>query len=353
MEPVKGVARGSTIVDGEALACRLVGHTVLGSTVAAAIEPDPGFDATQGYRRADLLAIGPPPEPAGFDAFWAGLKAHADRVVVAPTVLSSSVGSSGWTVLDVAFTSLGDVRIGGWLVVPAGGRVEAGMVVSHGYGGREEPDVSLIPPRTAAIFPCSRGLPTRSLLPGVASEGRGHVLVGIDDPSTYIHGGCAADIWCAATALGELVPGSDRRLAYWGGSFGGGIGPMALQVDRRFTRAVLEVPSFGHHPLRLQMPCTGSGAAVRAYASEHPEVVRTLVFFDAATCATRIEIPVVVAPALADPAVPPPGQFAVANAFAGDTTVFVTSAGHAEYPAQASEQAGFRSLAGALLDPTG
>lgn len=333
---------------------RRVAHTVLGATVAAVVEPDPGFNPTQGYGLAELLDVGPPPEPPGFDGFWAGLKAAADRVVVAPTVLASAVECSdpsglGWTVLDLAFTSVGGVRVGGWLVVPADGRIDAGMVVSHGYGGREEPDVSLIPPRTAAIFPCSRGLPTRSVLPGVPEEGSGHVLVGIDDRSTYIHGGCAADIWCAATALGELVPGSEAKLAYWGGSFGGGIGSMALHVDTRFTRAVLEVPSFGHHPLRLQMPCTGSGAAVRAYAVEHPDVVRTLGFFDAATCATRIAIPIVVAPALADPAVPPPGQFAVANAFAGDTTLFVTSAGHAEYPAQADEQADFRALAAALL----
>lgn len=329
--------------------------------MAARVEPDPGFDPTQGYRLADLLDVGVPGEPAGFDAFWAGLKVRADAVDVRPVVsgparaTTSLANADGleWTVVDVAFTSVGGVRIGGWLLVPADGRVSAGMVVSHGYGGRAEPDVWLVPPRTAAIFPCSRGLPTRSLMDRVPAEGGGHVLVGIDDPLTYIHGGCAADIWCAATALAELVPGADRNLSYWGGSFGGGIGPMALSVDRRFTRAVLEVPSFGHHPKRLTMPCTGSGAAVGAYAIEHPEVVRTLGYFDAATCATRVEIPVVVAPALADPAVPPPGQFAVANALAGDTTIVVTSAGHAEYPAQADEQAGFHALAAALLDPTG
>lgn len=335
---------------------RVVGHTVLGASAAAVVEPDPGFDPTQGYDLARLLGVGRPPEPAGFDAFWASLKHRADEVVVAPAVIGSPIDSPDqsalrWTVLDIAFTSLDDVRIGGWLVVPAAGRVEAGIVVSHGYGGREEPDLSLIPPRTAAIFPCSRGLPTRSLLPGVPAESSGHVLVGIADPSTYIHGGCAADIWCAATALGELVPGAGRRLAYWGGSFGGGIGPMALQVDRRFSRAVLEVPSFGHHPLRLTMPCTGSGAAVRAFVDEHPDMVHTLGLFDAATCASRVDIPAVVAPALADPAVPPPGQFAVANSVAGDTTVVVASAGHAEYALQADEQCRFRALAAALLDP--
>jgi cephalosporin-C deacetylase len=87
------------------LASWTVGHTVLGSAVAVIVEPDPGFEG-----------------------FWAALKARADRVDVAPTVLASAsevAGPSGlgWTLLDVAFTSLGGVRIGGWLVVPADERV--------------------------------------------------------------------------------------------------------------------------------------------------------------------------------------------------------------------------------------
>ena len=274
--------------------------------------------------------------------------AAADRVDVAPT-LGPGLDDGRWRIHDVAYTSVGDVRIGGWLVVPRDGDVRAGMVVSHGYGGRDEPDPTLLPPRTAGIFPCSRGLPTRSLLPGIPSESDGHVLVGIEDPHRYIHGGCAADIWCAATALAQLQPGVAGPLGYWGGSFGGGIGPLALQVDHRFGAAVLEVPSFGQYPLRLRVPCQGSGESVRRYAAAHPEVIDTLRYFDAAVCAARIGIPVLVAPALADPAVPPPGQFAVANAFAGPTTVFVTSAGHAEYPEQEAETAEFRRLAAELL----
>ena len=54
-----------------------------------------------------------------------------------------------------------------------------------------------------------------------------------------------------------------RRLDYMGISFGGGIGALALPWDERFHRAHLNVPSFGHHPLRLTLPepdTTGSGS---------------------------------------------------------------------------------------------
>ena len=96
----------------------------------------------------------------------------------------------------------------------------------------------------AVIFPCARGLPERSRIDGVPDEA----------------------------------------------SFGGGVGALALPWDDRFGAAHLNLPSFGHYPLRLTMPCIGSGEAVRRYHAEHPDVLDVLRYFDAATAATRIEI---------------------------------------------------------------
>ncbi len=126
------------------------------------------------------------------------------------------------------------------------------------------------------------------------------------------------------------------NIVYGGGSFGGGLGALALPWDNRYVKAHLGVPTFGHHPIRLQCPCVGSGEAVRVYQQKHPEVVDVLAFYDAATAAARIRIPVLISPALFDPAVPPPGQFAVANAIP-DHELFILSAGHFEYAAQAQE----------------
>lgn len=311
--------------------------------------PD-AFDATYGYDEAALLQVGIPEEPDGFADFWSDLYGRALKVDTAPSVRAID-GPPGVDLYDLEFTSLGDVRIGGWLALPSGGVADTAVVVSHGYGGRDGPDLDLVPDGAAAVFPVARGLPTRSLLEGVPSVGTEHVLHGIDSVGTYVHGGCAADVWCAASALLELLPRRPRRLGYIGGSFGGGIGAMALPWDERFTAGVLYVPSFGNHDLRLTMPCTGSGAAVNAYVAHHPEARDVLRFFDAATAARRLRIPMLVAPALWDPAVPPPGQFAVYNAIPGPTELVVFGAGHAEYPEEHADYQRYLDALHAFFEP--
>jgi cephalosporin-C deacetylase len=49
-------------------------------------------------------------------------------------------------------------------------------------------------------------------------------------------------------------------------------------------------------------------------------------------------IPVHVAAALFDPAVAPPGQFAVYNALPGEKQLFVLDAGHFDYPGKAGQE---------------
>lgn len=242
-------------------------------------------------------------------------------------------------IADVTYTSADGVRIGGWLTVPADGRVTQGCVATHGYGGREAPDPWQSPPETATIWPCLRGLGTRSLLPGVPSKSAGHVLHGIGARESYLIGGCVADVWCAATALQRLVPEAAGRLTYLGTSFGGGIGALALPWDDRFHAAGLTVPTFGNHPLRVTLPCTGSGESVRTRLAEEPSVLDVLAYFDAATAARHLKIPVHVGAALFDPSVPPPGQFAVHNALAGPRELVVLRAGHFDHPGERAEAA--------------
>lgn len=288
------------------------------------------FDPSYGRDLDTLLKIAPPDnEPGDFAEFWQALYRQARTTPVEPR-LGAKTGTTadGLDVFDVSFTSLGGVRVGGWVVAPADGVVERGFVIGHGYGGREEPDPELPAPRAAGIYFVARGLPTRSLLPGVPSEAPGHVLHGIEARDDYIIGGCVADLWCAATALTELFPSAARRLDYSGISFGGGIGALALPWDERFTAAHLVVPTFGNHPLRATLECVGSGAAVRERYLRDPGVLDVLAYFDAATAARRVRVPVQAVPALFDPSVPPPGQFAVVNALAGPVDVHVATAGH-------------------------
>jgi cephalosporin-C deacetylase len=308
------------------------------------------FDPTHGYDLDALLAVtAPDNSPADFDDFWTARYRLAREVDVAVHIGQAVYTTRTLRTHTIEYTSVGGLRIGGWLTVPADGHVTRGVVASHGYSGRGQPDPALHLPGAATIWPCSRGLPSRSRHRQIPDAATGHVLHGIDAADTYVHGDCAADIWCAATALTQIAPSARSDLAYLGDSFGGGVGALALAYDHRFRRASLAVPSFGHHPLRLTMPCTGSGRAVRQRYRNHPEVIDVLRYFDAATAATRIQIPVHVGAALFDPAVPPPGQFAVHNALAGRKELFVLTAGHFDHPDANAEYASLRRARLAFL----
>ncbi|RPK44099.1 Cephalosporin-C deacetylase [Streptomyces sp. ADI92-24] len=302
------------------------------------------FDPSYGRTLDDLSVIPAPPAPDGFADFWRARHEAARTVATEPEIGPLEEERDGVRIHGVTFTSVGGERLGGWLALPADGPVRHGFVIGHGYGGRQGPgpDVPLPLPGAAAILPCVRGMGARSPVAGVPDVADAHVLHGIESRETYVIGDCVADLWCAASALHELVPGlaAAGPLGYLGESFGGGLGALALPWDDRFGAAQLTVPTFGNHPLRLTLPCAGSGESVRRYRREHPGVTEVLRYFDAATAAGFLELPTLVAAALFDPSVPPPGQFAVYNALAGERELLVLSAGHFEHAGTVAEKAG-------------
>ncbi|MGC0274301.1 acetylxylan esterase [Pseudactinotalea sp. Z1739] len=312
---------------------------------AAWFGPD-AFDATYGYDLAALRGVRPCPTPPGFAEHW---RARYQRArAVHGTMRRAALGPVGAHELyRIDFPGTDDRRLGGWLALPRDGRVHRGVVQSHGYGGRSGPEPGILSPGTAVLWPVARGLPTASLMPDLPALAAEHVLVGIDSVDSYILGGCAEDIWCAATALRDAV--GQVPLHFVGESFGGGIGALALPWDDRFVSGVLRVPSFGQYDLRLQMPCTGSGEAVRSHVAAHPGARAVLAFFDASTAATFLDVPMLLGCALWDPAVPPPGQFGVRNAIDG-AEEFVSDAGHAEYPGEAEQLAAWQRRVHGFID---
>lgn len=290
-----------------------------------------------------LPRLAPPPEPAGYEAFWRKRYGEALAVDLRPELRPLTTRSDGTRVFEIWFNTWGGLRLGGWLTRPAG-EARCGFVVGHGYGGRDGPDCNLPRPDATAIFPCLRGL-SLSCQPGLPDVSQEHVLHGIEHRDTYIHGGCVADLWCAASVLLALEPAVAGRLFYSGVSFGGGMGAMALAWDRRFHAGHLGLPSHGPHPYRLRTPCNGAGEPLRLLHARKPEIAEVLAWFDACTAAARIEIPMLVAAARIDPCVPPAGQFAIYEALRGPKRLFTQSHGHEAYPGEADEM---RSLAAEL-----
>lgn len=293
------------------------------------IPHDLPFDPEYGYTLEQLFSVSAPEAPEDYEAFW--MRHYRDALQIALNISQREVDceNPSYRLYEVEYDSYQGVRIGAWITVPlTTNSLKAGMVVGHGYGGREAPSYDMPVVDAVCIFPCARGF-HRSASEGIPDSGAEHVLHGIESADTYSHLGSVVDYWLAASVLLELYPEVSDRLYYSGGSFGGGIGAMVLPWDSRFTKAFLDIPSFGNHPLRVTLDCVGSGAAVKEYYdSGHPEVLDVLKYFDAATAARWIQIPVFVAAAEFDPAVPPPGQFAVYNALQKPKKFFLRQAAH-------------------------
>jgi cephalosporin-C deacetylase len=299
------------------------------------------FDPTGGYSPEQLRQLRPViEEPSDFAAFWRATFDEAMRTPLDWSLKPSAhPGTKFHEVFDVEFAGMLGNRIGGWVTKPRNHPVHRGFLIGHGYGGREAPDLAPPADDAATIQPVCSGLPARSVHTGIPSQGCNHVLHGITRRDTYVHRHCVMDLWRAASVLQQAVPESCPRLDYLGSSFGGGIGALALPWDNRIRSAYLSVPSFGNHPLRLKLPCSGSGESVRLLVQRQPEIREVLAYFDAAIAARHTTIPVLVAAAAFDPAVPPAGQYSVYHALGGPKALFPLTAGHyADYPGQDREE---------------
>ena len=294
------------------------------------------FDPSYGYTQDDLLAVEPPAAPDDFAEFWQERYRRATELHPHPRIRHTGESHEGYEIYSLRYFSTDNFVIRGWVLIPQDEPVTRGLVVGHGYGGRDAPDYNLKLPGTALMFPCFRGL-SHSQRHDISTDPAYHVLHDIDKPWHYLLGGCVEDIWLAVSSMQMLFPPSKGHTAYAGISFGGGIGALALAWDERIQRGHLNIPTFGDHPLRLTLPTIGSGAAVQYYQEQHGNVMDTLKYYDAASAARYIRQPMHIAAALFDPAVAPPGQFAIYNALPANKSLFVLEAGHFEYPNKAKE----------------
>ncbi|MBK5932312.1 acetylxylan esterase [Halochromatium salexigens] len=294
------------------------------------------FDPTYGYDLAGLLGVLPPQAPDDFAEVWQRRYQDALKVDPALQLSPSAYQRPGMRVWDAHYRSTDGITLGGWLLEPEHGAPPQGFVVGHGYGGIAQPDFALPCADAAYLVPCFRGI-GRSRHPPISDNPNWHVLHDIDKPDRYIIGGCVQDLWIGVTALLTRFPDLAGHIGYMGISFGGGIGALAMPWDQRIACGHLNVPTFGHQPLRLQLPTTGSAASQQRFAREHGHLLETLAYYDAGSAARFIRQPMHIAAALFDPSVAPPTQFAIYNALAGPKQLFVLATGHAENPARIAQ----------------
>lgn len=281
-----------------------------------------------------MLKIKAPPAPKDFHAFWYSAYSAVQNFRPEVEYKDTHQKVRNWRVIDVYYTSTNDVTIGGWLLLPIGKAPTRGFIVGHGYGGRTAPDFDLPFTDAAIFFPCCRGL-GRSRTSSISADPQWHVLHNIGNRDQYILKGCVEDIWIAVSCMEQLFPYLQGKLGFLGVSFTGGIGVLAMACEDRITRAHFNVPTFGHHRLRLREPTWGSGRAIQTFSRKAPRLtLNTLRYYDAANAAEAITMPVHFALALKDPVVTPAGQFAIYNHITRDKQLFVLDEGHADYVRQ-------------------
>ena len=298
------------------------------------------FDPSYGYNLEQLLSIEAPPAPSEFKQFWQTCYAESLKVAVNVQLKNTGKTEKHWRIHTLRYNSTDGVSIGGWLLTPTKSPLpKRAFIVGHGYGGRDAPDFHLPFDDAALLFPCCRGI-SQSPHPPISSDPKWHILHDIDKIDRYILRGCVEDTWLAVSCILKLYPYLEGKIGYLGTSFTGGIGAIAMAWENRVARAHFNVPSFGHHRLRLKLPTYGSGNAVQRFFRKHPrKALRTLRFYDAANAAEHMTMPAHFALALKDAVVAPPGQFAIYNAKNNDKQLFVLDEGHASYRNQAKQEA--------------
>src|SRR5699024_1467801 len=147
--------------------------------------PDAPMDATYGNHLQERLGVPARQAPERCEKVCRELARRARDVDPAPELADYPMAAPGHDVQRVQFTSLGGLRLGGWVALPKGRPARVGVVVSHGYGGREEPELAGIPDDAAGIYPVARGLPSVSLLPQLYRPEHGHGPEGIEAMHTY------------------------------------------------------------------------------------------------------------------------------------------------------------------------
>jgi len=309
------------------------------------------FDHSYGYTLPSLLEVEPPIESQDFAHFWRSCFDGIKTLHPLPEIKHTGRQIGNFELYELAFKSTNDITIKGWLLLPSKLTVNKVFVVGHGYGGCDEPTDNLPIADAAYLFLCYRGI-SSSAIDGVPENPKYHVLYNIQDRDSYILRGCVEDTWMAVSAAEALFPAAKEHIGFMGISFSGGIGALALPWDKRIKKAHLQVPSFGHQPLRLELPSWGSAKSVQKFYRRHPEVdtVANLSYYDAAIAAAYIDVPVHIAAALADPVVAPPGQFAIYNNLPPNKQLFVLEKGHSDYPLIQVEQANLLSELSMFFD---
>jgi cephalosporin-C deacetylase len=258
--------------------------------------------------------------PVDFFAFWSQTIKELDRIP--PMVEREAAGAQAGLELErLAFASLGNARIHGYLLRWADGEPRPLVVHGHGYGGRSTPrwrwaraGLNVVGVDVRGWGRSSGALPSRSRW--------GWVLTGVESPERHVLRGAVCDYLRAVRVGRELLGTTVARTVLHGLSFAGGLALMAEALIGVADLLAVAVPSFGWVEGRRLFASSGSAGEVNRYLERRPEhavedLMVVLRYFDPVTFAGLVRCPTLVGVGLVDEVVPAPTVLAIAAHLAG------------------------------------
>jgi len=269
-------------------------------------------------------------EPDDFDAFWEHTLSEARGADGNVEVTPVSTGLVHVDVFDVAFPGFGGHPIKAWYLRPAGVDSPLPCIVEiAGYGGgRGLPIEHTLWPSAgyAYVIMDTRGQGSAWGAGGdtpdpVGSKAAtpGYMTRGVLDPENYYFRRVITDAVLAVDTA-RVLPGVDAsRVAFKGGSQGGGITIAVGGLVPDLVAIMPDVPFLCHFERAVSMADTMPYPEIRQYLSVHRDVTeqvfRTLSYVDGVNFAKRATMPSLWSIALMDDVCPPSTCFAAYNRY--------------------------------------
>jgi len=269
-------------------------------------------------------------EPDDFDAFWERTLAESRAAAGDVEVTPFDAGLAHVDVFDVTFPGFGGHPIKAWYLRPAGVDSPLPCIVEiAGYGGgRGLPIEHTLWPSAgyAYVIMDTRGQGSAWGAGGDTSDPvgsnaatPGYMTRGILDPHDYYFRRVITDAVMAVDTA-RVLPGVDAsRVAFKGGSQGGGITIAVGGLVPGLVAIMPDVPFLCHVERAVSMADTNPYLEIRQYLSVHRDVTeqvfRTLSYVDGVNFAKRATAPALWSIALMDDICPPSTCFAAYNRY--------------------------------------
>jgi cephalosporin-C deacetylase len=227
------------------------------------------------------------------DDFWQATRERLAREPVEADV-EPVVEALPFRKFKVTLRSLDGARIRAWLAIPVQGEAPAKpwpvIVTPPGYSGRQA---------GVLLGECQRGYAVLQVFPRGQGDSaelspiKGEKLTSqLDQPEGAYYQGAYADVIRGIDFVTSREDLDHDRIAMVGGSQGGGMALAVAALDPRVKAVVAHVPFLCDMPLAAQTPKSLVKQLLDRAGRNDEAALRTLGYFDPATLAPRVRVPV-------------------------------------------------------------